>query len=116
MQKNSVNKVFLVGHLGVNPEGRYTASGRPVSSFSLATNEVWKKDGSKAEEHTEWHNIVVWDRLADFVQEYLYKGQLVSIEGQIRSHLWENKEGFKNKKTEIIASAITPLEWNSDKK
>ena len=104
--------MFVVGHLGADPEGRYTSSGRAVSSFSVATNEVWKKQENKQEEHTEWHSVVAWDKLADFVQEYLYKGQLVSVEGRIRSRFWENKDGQKNKVTEIVASSITPLEWS----
>lgn len=116
MQKNSLNRVVIVGHLGANPEGRYTAAGRPVSSFSVATNEVWKNKSGSQEEHTEWHAVVVWDKLADFVQEYLYKGQLVSVEGCLRSRYWENKEGHKNKITEIIASSVVPLEWSSEKK
>tara|TARA_B100000029_G_C17336869_1_gene873817 strand:- start:193 stop:546 length:354 start_codon:yes stop_codon:yes gene_type:complete len=116
MQKNSLNKVIIVGHLGANPEGRYTPSGRPVSNFSIATNEVWKKQSGSQEEHTEWHSVVVWDKLADFVQEYLYKGQLVSVEGRLHSRRWEDKEGRKNKVTEIMASAVVPLEWSSEKK
>ena len=116
MQKNSVNKVLIVGHLGANPEGRYTASGKAVSSFSVATNEVWKKQSGTQEEHTEWHAVVVWDKLADFVQEYLYKGQLVSIEGRLRSRHWEDREGHKNKIIEIVASSVVPLEWSSEKR
>tara|TARA_Y100000590_G_scaffold418584_1_gene519504 strand:- start:4045 stop:4395 length:351 start_codon:yes stop_codon:yes gene_type:complete len=110
MQKNSVNKAFLVGHLGANPEARYTKSGRPVASFSLATNESWKED-SKTTEHTEWHAIIAWDKLAEFAQQYLYKGQLVSIEGKIHTRKWTNSEGRPRKTTEIICSNITPLEW-----
>ena len=116
MQKNSLNKVIIVGHLGANPEGRYTSAGRPVSSFSIATNEVWKKKSGSQDEHTEWHSVVVWDNLADFVQEYLYKGQLVSVEGRLRSRHWEDKDGRKNKITEIVASSVVPLEWSSEKK
>ena len=111
MQKNSLNKVIIVGHLGANPEGRYTPSGRPVSNFSIATNEVWKKQSGSQEEHTEWHSVVVWDKLADFVQEYLYKGQLVSVEGVLRSRKWENKLGEQRKTVEVICSNIVPLEW-----
>ena len=115
MQKNSVNRVLIVGHLGANPEGRYTSSGKPVSSFSIATNEIWKNQSGEQEEHTEWHSVVVWDKLADFVQQYLYKGQLVSVEGRLRSRVWESKDGHKNKITEIVASSIVPLEWSLEK-
>jgi len=117
MQKNSVNKVLLVGHLGGDPEGRYTSSGRATTTFSLATNETWKKEGGEQENHTEWHHVVVWDRLADFAQEYLYKGQLISLEGRLHTRFWKDNEKNKHKVVEIICSNITPLEWRSpDKK
>ena len=111
MQKNSINRVILVGHLGSEPESRYTKSGRAVSSFSLATNESWKQQEGFATEHTEWHSLVAWDKLAEFAQQYLYKGQLISIEGKIHSRKWENKSGDPRKKTEIVCSNIVPLEW-----
>ena len=114
MQKNSINKVILVGHLGAKPEGRYTSSGKPVTSFSLATNESWSQNGEQINK-TEWHNVVAWERLADFAQEYLHKGQLVCIEGKLTSRTWQDKENRTVKVTEILCSSITPLEWkNSD--
>ena len=112
MQKNSINKVILVGHLGAKPEGRYTSSGKPVTSFSLATNESWSQGGEQINK-TEWHNVVAWERLADFAQEYLYKGQLVCIEGKLTSRTWQDKENRTVKVTEILCSNITPLEWKS---
>jgi single-strand DNA-binding protein len=111
MQKNSVNKVFLIGHLGSNPEARYTKTGRATATFSVATNEAWKQKNGNNVEHTEWHSIVTWDKLAEFAQQYLAKGQLVSIEGRIYTRQWKNKEGQKGKTTEIICSNIVPLEW-----
>ena len=116
MQKNSVNKVFLIGHLGGNPEARYTKTGRPIASFSVATNESWSQQGGKTINHTEWHSIVAWDKLAEFSQEYLYKGQLVSVEGRIHTRQWENQDKSTVKTTEIIAANITPLEWKKEKK
>ena len=115
MQKNSINRVFLIGHLGGNPEARYTKSGRPVASFSLATNESWKQQGGQIAEHTEWHSLVAWDKLAEFAQQYLYKGQLISVEGRIHTRKWENKDGDAGKTTEIICSNIVPLEWKKGK-
>ena len=111
MNKNSYNKVILIGHLGANPEGRYTKNGRSTVTFSLATNEVWKTAEGTTKEHTEWHNVVAWDKLADFSNDYLYKGQLVSIEGVLRSRKWESKLGEHRKTVEIICSNIVPLEW-----
>ena len=110
MNKNSYNKVILVGHLGGDPEGRYTKNGRSTVSFSMATNEIWKiKDGT-TKEHTEWHNIVAWDKLADFCNDHLYKGQLVSIEGSWRSRKWESKSGEQRKAIEVICSNIIPFQ------
>ena len=114
MQKNSINKVILVGHLGAKPEGRYTSSVKPVTNFSLATNESWSQNGEQISK-TEWHSVVAWERLADFAQEYLYKGQLVCIEGKLTSRTWQDKENRTVKVTEVLCSSITPLEWkNSD--
>ena len=116
MQKNSFNRVFLIGHLGASPEARYTKSGRPMASFSVATNEAWKQQGGKTTEHTEWHSVVAWDRLAEFSQQYLYKGQLVSIEGRIHTRKWKSQEGLSGKTVEIICSNIVPLEWKKAEK
>ena len=109
MQKNSVNRVILVGHLGANPEARYTKAGRPVVSISVATNEVWKQQNGESSEHTEWHSVVAWDKLADFSKEFLEKGQLVSVEGRLNTRSWTSKEGSQMKTTEVIASSVTPL-------
>ena len=113
MQKSCVNKVILVGHLGNNPEGRYTPSGSSTASFSLATNEVWLDSENSKQEKVEWHNIVAWNKLADFATEYLAKGQLVYIEGRIQSRSYIDKEKNKRWITEIISTRITPLEWKS---
>ena len=110
MQKNSLNKVLLIGRLGANPEARYTAAGVPVVSFSLATNETWKQKDGDFIEKVEWHNIVVWDKLAEIAQKNLTKGQLVSIEGKLQTRSWENKEGNTIKTTEIVCSNFILLE------
>jgi len=117
MQKSSVNKVILVGHLGNKPEGRYTASGISTATFSIATNEVWLDSEKEKKEHTEWHNIVAWNKLADFSTEYLNKGQLIFIEGKLQTRTYKDKDDVQHWRTEIIANSITPLEWkSSDKK
>ena len=113
MHKNSYNKVILIGHLGADPIGRYTKTGRSTANFSLATNESWKQQSGKTVEHTEWHVVVAWDKLADFANEYLYKGQLVSIEGSIRTRSWKAQDGSSRKTTEIVCSNIIPLEWKT---
>ena len=111
MQKNSVNRVFLIGHLGAAPEARYTRAGRSAASFSVATNESWVQQDGRQVEHTEWHSVVAWDKLAEFAQQFLYKGQLVSIEGTLRSRKWESKTGEQRKTVEVVCSNIIPLEW-----
>ena len=115
MQRNSINKVILVGHIGNKPEGRYTPSGTSTASFSLATNESWIDSDKGKQERTEWHNIVAWSKLADFATEYIQKGQLVYIEGRLQTRSWKDKGGNPRKTTEIVCTAITPLEWKSVK-
>jgi len=110
MQKNSLNKVLLIGRLGANPEARYTSSGVPVVSFSLATNESWKQKNGENIERVEWHNVVIWDKLAEIAQNNLRKGQLVSIEGKLQTRSWENKDGEKMKTTEIVCSGFILLD------
>ena len=116
MQKSSVNKVILVGHLGNNPEGRYTSSGTSTASFSLATNESWINSEKEKKDHTEWHNIVAWNKLADFATEYLQKGQLIYIEGKLQTRTYKDKDDVQHWKTEIISNVITPLEWKTTEK
>jgi single-strand DNA-binding protein len=115
MQRNSINKVILVGHIGNKPEGRYTPSGTSTASFSLATNEAWIDSDKGKQERTEWHNIVAWSKLADFATEYIQKGQLVYVEGRLQTRSWKDKEGNARKITEIVCTTITPLEWKSAK-
>jgi single-strand DNA-binding protein len=103
----SVNKVILIGNLGRDPELRYTPGGQPVANFSIATSESWnKKDGSGREEKTEWHRIVAWGRTAELCAQYLSKGRSVYIEGRLQTREWENKEGQKQRTTEIVANTV----------
>ncbi len=115
MQRNSINKVILVGHIGNKPEGRYIPSGTSTASFSLATNESWIDTDKVKQERTEWHNIVAWGKLADFATEYIQKGQLVYIEGRLQTRNWQDKDGNPRKTAEIVCTVITPLEWKSVK-
>ena len=117
MQKSSVNKVILVGHIGNKPEGRYTPSGTSTANFSLATNESWIDSENEKQERTEWHNIIAWNKLADFATEYLQKGQLIYIEGRLQTRTYKDKEEIQRRITEVVSTAITPLEWKTiDKK
>lgn len=104
-----INKVFLVGNVGRDPEVRFTQSGTAVGNFTLATNEVRKsKDGEK-EERTEWHRIVVWGRQAEIARDYVKKGSLIAVEGSIRTRQWEDRDGNKRSTTEINTDRFTFL-------
>ncbi len=105
----SVNKVILVGRLGKDPELKYTPSGAPVAKFSLATDDSFKDKTGEKQEHTEWHNIVAWNKLAEICGEYLTKGKLVYIEGTIRSRQWQDQTGNKRTSYEIIANQMQML-------
>lgn len=109
-----VNKVILVGHLGKDPEVRYLEGGTAVANFTLATSESYKdKNGNKVDQ-TEWHNVVVWRGLAQVAEKYLKKGQLVYVEGKLRSRSWDDKEGNKRYTTEIVADNMTMLGGKRD--
>ena len=105
-----VNKVILVGNLGKDPEVRYLDSGVAVANFTLATTENYKNKQGERVSQTEWHNIVIWDKIAEAAQKSLSKGLLVSIEGKLQTRSWENKDGQKLKTTEIVCSAFILLE------
>ncbi len=108
-----VNKVILVGRLGRDPELRYTASGTPVANFSLATDERWGK-GGETQKKTEWHNVVVWSKLAEICNQYLTKGRLVFIEGRLQTRDWEDKDGNQRRTTEVVASDMKMLGGRRD--
>ena len=109
ISKNSINKDMLIGYVGQDPEIKYTPSGFIVSTFSLATNEQWLDLEKNKKEHTEWHNIVAWDKLAECTKDYIKKGQRIYIEGRIHSQSWVDKNNKRQKKYEIICDSITPL-------
>lgn len=109
MAPRSLNKVLLLGHVGKDPEVRYTGSGRAVASFTLATSQQWKDQDGNDQERTEWHRIVAWGRLGEICGEYLSKGKQVFIEGRIQSREWEDQEGNKRTTVEIIANDMIML-------
>ncbi|MBE7450587.1 MAG: single-stranded DNA-binding protein [Kofleriaceae bacterium] len=98
-----VNKVILIGHLGADPDMRYTPSGAGVCELRLATSESWKDKNGQRQERTEWHRIVVWGKTAEICAKYLAKGRQVYIEGRIQTRSYDDKEGQKRYITEIIA-------------
>ncbi len=108
-----VNKAILIGHLGKDPEVRNLESGVTVANFSMATTESYKdKTTGERKEITEWHNIVLWRGLADIAAKYLHKGDMVYIEGRIRTRSWE-KDNVKHYITEVQADNMTMLKTQS---
>jgi len=106
----SVNKVILVGHLGADPEVRYTQGGTAVANLRLATNESYNdKNSGERVEKTEWHRVVGWGKLAEIMGEYLKKGRQVYIEGQLQTRQWQDKEGNTRYSTEVKASDMVML-------
>lgn len=102
----SVNKVILIGNLGKDPEVRFTANGRAVARFSIATSEFWNDAEGNRQERTEWHNIIVWGKQGETCAQYLAKGRQVYVEGSIRSRSYDDKSGTKRYVTEIIAQRV----------
>lgn len=102
-----VNKVILLGNLGKDPVLRSLESGAKVATFPLATNRTYKGPDGNPVEETEWHNIVLWSRLAELAEKYLTKGQQVFIEGRIRTRQYDDKEGVKRYFTEIFGENMT---------
>ena len=106
----SLNKVMLIGRLGRDPELRYLDNNVGVARFSIATSESYKDNQGQRVEKTEWHNIVVWRKLAEIAGNYLKKGSLVYIEGKLRTRSWDDKSGEKKYATEVVADDFRMLE------
>jgi len=113
----NLNKVMLIGRLTRDPEMRYTPSGAPVTSFSLATNRYGQSTDGEKKEYTDYHNVVVWNigkrNLAEIAGQYLHKGSLVYVEGRLQTRSWEGQDGQKRKTTEVNATEIQFLEPRS---
>jgi single-strand DNA-binding protein len=105
----SLNKVLLIGHLGRDPEVRYTPDQTPVATFSLATSENWTDKNGTRQERTEWHNIVAWRQHADLAKRFLTKGRQVYIEGRLQTREYTDREGNKKRTTEVIVTNIVFL-------
>lgn len=106
-----INKVILVGNLGKDPEMRYTQSGVPVCSFPMATSETYRdRTTNEKITQTEWHNIVIWRKMAETAEKYLNKGSQVYIEGKLKTRSWEDQQGQKRYTTEIVADVMQLLD------
>jgi single-strand DNA-binding protein len=105
-----INKVILVGNLGQDPESRSTPGGTTVTNLRIATSESWKdKTSGEMKEQTEWHTVVLWNRLGEVAAEYLRKGSQVYIEGRLRTRKWQDKTGNDRYTTEIVAGEMQML-------
>lgn len=103
MASKGVNKVMILGHLGQDPEVRYMPNGGAVANLSVATSEQWRdKQTGEQKEQTEWHRVVIFNKLAEIAGEYLKKGSHVYIEGILRHRKWVDKEGVEHYTTEVV--------------
>ncbi len=104
-----LNKVMIIGYLGRDPELRYTPSGRPVASFSVATSRTWTSSDGERREETEWFNVVAWGNLAEICKTHLNKGQQVYVEGRLQTRGWEDENGTRHYRTELVANEMILL-------
>jgi single-strand DNA-binding protein len=104
-----LNKVIIIGYVGRDPEMRYTPSGRPVTSFSVATSRTWVSAEGERREETEWFNVVAWGNLAEICKAHLSKGNQVYVEGRLQTRGWEDEAGKRHFRTELVANEMILL-------
>ena len=104
-----LNKVMVIGNVGRDPEMRYIPSGKPVTSFSVATSRSWTNSDGERHEETEWFNVVAWGNLAEICKQHIRKGQQVYVEGRLQTRSWEDHEGKKRFRTELVANEMILL-------
>lgn len=109
-RKMSLNKSLVIGRLGQDVELKYLESGMAVANFSVATTESWNDKDGKKQERTDWHNIVVWDKLAELCNQYLKKGSQCYVEGKMQTRSWDTKDGGKAYRTEVVAKTVQFLD------
>src|SRR5919199_2712743 len=106
----SLNRVQLIGNLTWDVELRYTPSGTPVASFGIATNRSWKSEDGQQHEESEFHNIVAWNKLAEICSQFLHKGRKVYVEGRLQTREWQDQQGQKRSRTEVIIDDMILLD------
>ncbi|MDM8528167.1 single-stranded DNA-binding protein [Anaerolineales bacterium HSG24] len=104
-----LNKVMVIGNIGRDPEMRYTPSGKPVTSFSLASSRSWTAPDGQRREETEWFNVIAWGNLAEICNQKLYKSQQVYVEGRLQTRSWEDDGGQRHFRTEVVANEMIIL-------
>ena len=105
-----LNKVLIIGNLGRDPEMRYTPSGKPVTSFSVAVSRGWTTSSGERREATEWFNVVAWGNLAEVCNQYLRKGSRVYVEGRLQTRSWDDPDGQRHSRTEVVANEMVILD------
>jgi len=105
-----LNKVLIIGHLGQDPEMRFTANGRPVAAFNVATSRRWTDNEGERQEETEWFHVVAWGGLAELCKKRLHKGSQVYVEGRLQTRSWEGQEGQRFYRTELAAQEMVFLD------
>ncbi|MCO6450824.1 MAG: single-stranded DNA-binding protein [Caldilineales bacterium] len=105
-----LNKVMVIGNLGRDPEMRYMASGKPMTTFNVATSRTWVTSDGERREATEWFSVVTWGSLAEICHQYLRKASRVYVEGHLQTRTWEDSDGEKHYRTELVASEMLILD------
>jgi single-strand DNA-binding protein len=105
----SVNKVILVGNLGRDAELRYTPGGAAVATLNIATTEVFKDKEGQKKEDTQWHRVILWDKTAESLQDYLKKGKQIYVEGKLQTRKWKDKDGVEKYTTEVKGDRVVLL-------
>lgn len=109
-----LNKVMVIGHLGRDPEMRFTSSGRPVASFNIATTRGWTNNEGERKEETEWFHVVAWGGLAELCKQRLHKSSQVYVEGRLQTRCWEGVEGERHYRTELVAQELIFLDGHNE--
>jgi single-strand DNA-binding protein len=110
MSRGTMNKIMLIGRVGREAQMRYTLNGTAIAMFSIATNQSYKTKDGQYRDETDWHKVIAWRRLAEVCGEYLRKGTLVCVEGQMKTRVFEDKDGQKKFFTEVIADSMQMLD------
>ncbi len=106
----NLNKIMIIGNVGGEPEMRFTPNGKPVTSFTVATNWVYTTPDGERKQETEWFAVVAWNKLAEQCNQFLTKGRLVYAEGRLHTRTWESQDGQKHSRPEIVASRVVFLD------
>lgn len=111
----SLNRVMLIGHLAADPEVRQTKSGHTVVNFPIATNRIFRNEDGSKREIVDFHRVLAWNKLGGICGDYLHKGQAIYVEGRLANHSFDDNDGKKHFRTEIVADGLNILTWKKTK-